>query len=216
MTPHEVALAAQKIETELLKQQCGIQDQIASAYGGINYIDMYQYPHATVSQIRIPDRVWWDLESRLSLIYLGQAHSSSETHKLVIQELEHAGPEAAKLRPLRLAAERSKDALYAGDLETLGRVMIENTEAQAALHPALIGPDHQRIIEIAREYQAVGWKVNGAGGAGGSVTVLSQADATSKRAMIREIEAANSNYKNIPIYLSRFGLRMWESAVAAE
>jgi D-glycero-alpha-D-manno-heptose-7-phosphate kinase len=216
LTPHEVALAAQKIETELLKQQCGIQDQIASAYGGINYIDMYQYPHATVSQIRIPDRVWWDLESRLSLIFLGHAHSSSETHTMVIRELEDAGPEAAKLRPLRLTAEKSKDALYAGDLEALGRAMIENTEAQAGLHPALIGPDHQRIIEIARRYQAPGWKVNGAGGAGGSVTVLSRADATSKRAMIREIEAANPRYKNIPIYLSRFGLRAWESAIQSQ
>jgi len=216
LTPHEVALAAQKIETELLKQQCGIQDQIASAYGGINYIDMYQYPHATVSQIRIPDRVWWDLESRLSLIYLGQAHSSSDTHQMVIRELEDAGPEAAKLRPLRLTAEKSKDALYAGDLEALGRTMIENTEAQAGLHPALIGPDHQLIIEIARRYKALGWKVNGAGGAGGSVTLLSRADATSKRAMIREIEAANPRYKNIPIYLSRFGLRAWESAIQSQ
>jgi D-glycero-alpha-D-manno-heptose-7-phosphate kinase len=216
LTPHEVALAAQKIEAELLKQQCGIQDQIASAYGGINYIDMYQYPHATVSQIRIPDRVWWDLESRLSLIYLGQAHSSSDTHQMVIRELEDAGPEAAKLRPLRLTAEKSKDALYAGDLEALGRTMIENTEAQAGLHPALIGPDHQLIIEIARRYKALGWKVNGAGGAGGSVTLLSRADATSKRAMIREIEAANPRYKNIPIYLSRFGLRAWESAIQSQ
>jgi D-glycero-alpha-D-manno-heptose-7-phosphate kinase len=40
MTAHEAALAAQRIETELLHQQCGIQDQICSAYGGINYIDI--------------------------------------------------------------------------------------------------------------------------------------------------------------------------------
>lgn len=33
MTPHEVALAAQKVETEMLHQQCGIQDQLCSAYG---------------------------------------------------------------------------------------------------------------------------------------------------------------------------------------
>ena len=40
MTAHEVALAAQRIETEILGQQCGIQDQLCSAYGGINYIEM--------------------------------------------------------------------------------------------------------------------------------------------------------------------------------
>ena len=40
MTPYEVALTAQKIETEMLGQQCGIQDQLCSAYGGINFINM--------------------------------------------------------------------------------------------------------------------------------------------------------------------------------
>jgi hypothetical protein len=44
LSPHEVALAAQRIETEILKQQCGIQDQLCSAYGGINYIEMFNYP----------------------------------------------------------------------------------------------------------------------------------------------------------------------------
>ncbi len=211
MTPHEVAMAAQKIETDLLHQQCGIQDQIASAYGGINYIEMYEYPHASVSQIRVPDAVWWELESRLALVFLGQAHSSSDTHKMVIRELEDAGPEAVKLRPLRLTAEKSKDALYAGDFEALGRAMVENTEAQANLHPALIGPDHQRIIDLAQAHGAAGWKVNGAGGAGGSVTVLCGSDRTAKRALLRDIQAANPRYQNIPIYLSRFGLRVWET-----
>ncbi len=64
MTPHEVALAAQRIETEMLHQQCGIQDQLCAAYGGINYIEMYQYPHASVS----PDR-----RAQLDLVGVGTA-----------------------------------------------------------------------------------------------------------------------------------------------
>jgi D-glycero-alpha-D-manno-heptose-7-phosphate kinase len=46
LTPHEVAAAAQRVETEMLRRQCGIQDQLASAYGGINYIEMFVYPRA--------------------------------------------------------------------------------------------------------------------------------------------------------------------------
>jgi D-glycero-alpha-D-manno-heptose-7-phosphate kinase len=214
MTAHEVAAAAQRIETELLKQQCGIQDQIASAYGGINYIEMHEYPHACVSAIRIPDSLWWELESRLSLIYLGQAHRSSEVHQMVIHELENAGPEADKLRPLRETPRKSRDAVYAGDFEALGRAMVENTEAQAALHPALVGRHHQRVIEIARSQGAVGWKANGAGGLGGSVTLLSGPDRVAKRAMIRDIEDADPSYRNIPVHLSRYGLRIWETPVA--
>jgi len=211
MAPHQVALAAHTIETELLKQQCGIQDQIASAYGGINYIEMFQYPHASVSQIRVPDSIWWELESRLALIFVGLAHNSSEVHQMVIREMECAGPEAAKLQPLRRTAEKSRDALYAGDFVALGQAMIENTEAQANLHPALVGPHHQRIIEIAARHGANGWKVNGAGGIGGSITILSGPDRTAKRTMLREIQAAAATYQSIPIHLSRFGLRLWET-----
>jgi D-glycero-alpha-D-manno-heptose-7-phosphate kinase len=211
MAPHEIAIAAQKIETELLKQQCGIQDQIASAFGGINYIEMHEYPNASVSPIRVPDAIWWELERRLSLVFVGETHSSSAMHQMVIRELEGAGPDCAKLAPLRLTAEKSKSALYRGDFDALGRAMIENNQAQANLSPALIGPSHQEIIGIARSSGAVGWKVNGAGGQGGSVTILSGPDRPAQRGMLREIEAANSRYKNIPLHLSRFGLRVWES-----
>jgi D-glycero-alpha-D-manno-heptose-7-phosphate kinase len=210
LTPHEVALAAQRIETEMLGQQCGIQDQLCSAYGGINYIEMFQYPYASVSQIQVPNALWWELERRLLLIYLGKSHHSSEVHEMVIQGLEDAGPECKQLTDLRVTAARSRDAIYAGDFAALGAAMIQNTEAQGRLHPALIGQDAARVIELAREHGALGWKVNGAGGDGGSVSLLCGESSQVKRTLVREIEQENDYYKNIPIYLSRFGLRVWK------
>jgi len=38
------------------------------------------------------------------------------------------------------------------------------------------------------------------------------ADSTQKRSLIEEIESANPLFQNIPLYLSRFGLRVWETA----
>ena len=210
LSPHEVAYAAQAIETELLQQQCGIQDQLCAAFGGINYIDMHAYPRATVSPIVIPNAVWWELERRLMLVYLGNTHNSSQVHEKVIRELEDAGPEVPALRELRATAPKARDALYAGDFDTLGRTMIENHEAQRRLNPALISRAADEIVAIAREHGAIGWKVNGAGGDGGSLTLLSGSLSTHKRAAIRAIEAANPHFRNIPLYLSRFGLRVWE------
>ncbi len=57
LTPHEVAYIAQSIEVDMLKRQCGIQDQLCAAYGGLNFIDMVQYPYATVSQLYVPNAV---------------------------------------------------------------------------------------------------------------------------------------------------------------
>ena len=195
---------------DMLKQQCGIQNPLCSTFGGINYIEMFEYPRACVSQVQVPNSIWWELERRLTLIYLGRPHSSSAVHERVIKSLKGAGPDCKQLNDLRATAEPSRDAVYAGDFAALGRAMIDNTDAQARLHPDLISREARRVIEIAREHDALGWKVNGAGGEGGSVTILAGPLSHAKRAMIREIEQENPLFKNIPIYLSRYGLRVWE------
>jgi D-glycero-alpha-D-manno-heptose-7-phosphate kinase len=210
MTPYEVANAAHKIETEILGQQCGIQDQLCSAYGGINYIEMFEYPHATVSPVQIPDSTWWELERRLALVYLGKSHRSSDVHEMVIRSLDRAGPDCRQLNDLRQTARRSRDALVANDFPALGAAMIENTEAQGRLHPDLISSEAASVIAIAKAHGALGWKVNGAGGSGGSVTILCEAPAQAKRLMLRTIEQENPHFRNIPITLSRYGLRVWK------
>jgi D-glycero-alpha-D-manno-heptose-7-phosphate kinase len=210
LSPHQVAYTAHSIEVDMLKRQSGIQDQLCSAYGGINFIEMFKYPFASVSPIHIPDPIWWELERRLALIYLGRSHDSSQMHVKVISELECAGPDCPQLNDLRTTAARSRDAVYAGDFAALGRAMTENTLAQARLHPALISQDAWRVIEMAQAHGALGWKVNGAGGEGGSITLLCSSLSHVKRAMIQAIEQSSPLFKNIPIRLSRYGLRVWD------
>ena len=211
LSPYEVAMAAHKVETDLLHRQCGIQDQIAAAFGGINFIAMDDYPKARVHRVALPEATERELEARLALIYVGLGHSSSHIHEMVIRELQDTGPSSFKLECLRGTAAKSRDALYASDFVALGQAMIENTEAQRNLYPGLVGSGHQQIIDIAREFGALGWKVNGAGGEGGSITLLSGPDRAVRRSMLRMIESANPNYRNIPIRLNPFGLYVWDS-----
>ena len=86
----------------------------------------------------------------------------------------------------------------------------DSTEGQANLHPDLVSADAHQLIEMARERGTLGWKVNGAGGEGGSITLLCGNSSSEKRSLITDIEEANPLFRNIPIYLSRFGLRIWE------
>jgi len=94
--------------------------------------------------------------------------------------------------------------------------MVANTDAQACLNPALVGAGASRVIAIAREHAALGWKVNGAGGDGGSVTLLSNAPASSRSEMMAAIQAASPAFRQIPIRLSRSGLRVWTTEPAAD
>lgn len=209
LTPLEVAYAAHRVETELLHQQSGIQDQLCAAYGGINYIEMFDYPYAAVSQIQVSNAIWWEFERRLCLIFLGKSHSSSAVHEMVIRGLEDAGPDNPKLEALRTTARQARDAVYSGNFAAMGRSMTTNTEAQRDLHSCLISPEADEIMRIANEYGALGCKVNGAGGDGGSITILSGQSMSGKRAMLRAIQETNPMFQHIPTYLSRYGLRVW-------
>jgi D-glycero-alpha-D-manno-heptose-7-phosphate kinase len=184
---HEIARQAHQVETVQLGRQSGIQDQLAAAYGGINYIEMVQYPHAHVSSIQPDDKLLWELERRLLVVYLGRPHDSSRVHEKVITHLEHAGPDEPRLTFLRRCAADARDALLAGDLDALGQAFIANTEGQRRLHPDLINPMAEQIIELARTHQAAGWKVNGAGGQGGSIALLLHGSAHNKGHLIQEI-----------------------------
>jgi D-glycero-alpha-D-manno-heptose-7-phosphate kinase len=146
----------------------------------------------------------------MSLIFLGQSHESSEVHKQVIVRLEGEGKHSPDIERLRQLAVAGKNALYEGNIDSYGKAMIENTDAQKSLHPELVGERAQKVIEIARRHGASGWKVNGAGGDGGSVTVLGPPNGTAHRMMLKEIDELGDGIQHIPTYFSRYGLRVWE------
>lgn len=86
--------------------------------------------------------------------------------------------------------------------------MIENTDAQSRLHPDLVSPPAQAAIEVAGANDALGWKVNGAGGEGGSITVLCGPDIRAKRELLGALRQADPLFQIIPIHISRYGLRV--------
>ena len=207
LTSYEIAFLAHAVETEKLHLQCGIQDQLSSAYGGISYIQMQEFPHASVSQILVPKPIWWELENRLALVYIGTPHSSSDIHKKVIAGLGDDAESDPRFERLRLLADEAKQSLYEGEFEQLGRIMDENTDVQRRLHKGLVCPRFEKAIEVAKHFGAAGCKVNGAGGDGGSLTILGDGDASRKRRMMEAI--ASEQLLPIPIYLSRYGVRVW-------
>ncbi|HSL21469.1 MAG TPA: hypothetical protein VK886_08035 [Vicinamibacterales bacterium] len=211
----EIAMKAHEVETRWLGRQSGVQDQLCSAFGGVNYIETPEYPRAVVAPIRLDERFRKELDRRIVVIYLGRAHNSSAVHEEVIRRLERIGPDCPELEALRAAAERARDAALAGDVQGLGRAMQDNINAQAALHPGLVHPDAWRVAGIAAAHGAAGWKVNGAGGDGGSMTLLCGARPSERRAMIRAIGQENPSFTPIPHVFSRAGLRVWPGDVPA-
>jgi D-glycero-alpha-D-manno-heptose-7-phosphate kinase len=220
-SPAQVAQYAHQVETVDLALQSGVQDQVAAAFGGANFVTISPYPCFDVRPLDIKPRTWADLCRRVLTVYLGERHDSSAVHTSVIERLTGPGngPGPASLRapggpgtasngdgagdrladdaaantdrlmaPLRAAADQAASALTTGDLDAYGNAMIANTEAQAALHPDLVSTLARQVIDVAGRHGALGWKVNGAGGYGGTVTVLGPDDPEQMRHALASVE----------------------------
>jgi D-glycero-alpha-D-manno-heptose-7-phosphate kinase len=156
----ELAARAHRVETERLGMQSGVQDQVAAVEGGASLLEI-DYPDVRRTALPAPS-------ADLLTVFLG-THRSSSVHEAVLADLR---TDASALDVLRACARDAADALLAGDDRAYGAALVANTEAQRALHPALVSDRAQAVIEAARAAGALGWKVNGAGGEGGSVTIV--------------------------------------------
>jgi len=205
LTPHEVAVLAHRLETEELGIQSGVQDQVASAMGGIGFHCIDPYPSVSSSPVRLPENISLELESRLLLVYTGESHLSGDVHKSVIADYE-AGVQRTvdAIQTLRETPLWAKSALMRGDFVELAEIMNINNSAQKRLHPRITTESIEKLEEVARDAGAMGFKVNGAGG-GGSVTLLCASD------NVRQVEAAvkRAGFQILPCHLDYRGLRTW-------
>ncbi len=80
--------------------------------------------------------------------------------------------------------------------------MVENTECQRDLYGGLVSAGADAVSAVARKYGASGWKVNGAGGAGGSLTILASRDDGLKRKMLQAIATLGKGIRPLPASLS--------------
>jgi len=207
-SPAKLSHAAHALETVELQQQCGIQDQIAAAYGGCVQIEMDCYPTALVTPIVLDDATSAALNEQLLLYYIGTPHMSTHIHQQVIDRFGSIPDTQRLLEPLRQAARAGADALRRGDLSGYGAALQANTTAQRALHPALVCPHAEELIAIALAHGALGCKVNGAGGDGGSIAILTSPDVHARHACMSAIAAALPQTLHIPIRLAAQGIEI--------
>lgn len=172
----DLARRAHAVETGRAGREAGVQDHWAAALGHTQHLVVDTYPSVRARRLALADHVAGELAERLVTVVFGP-HDSSAVHGEVVHALlscdgaAHDRVRQATRRLAALAAEAA-GALERGDVDAWAAVLTRSTGVQAELHPGLVGPAHQAAIEVAAALGAAGWKVNGAGGSGGSLTVV--------------------------------------------
>lgn len=161
-TREELAQAACEIEIRRLGRPIGVQDQYASAYGGVRFMT-FGPDGVTVEPAGIDRAGARRLEERLMLFFTGVTRRSGSVLAEQEARIEDRRP---VLRAMAAQARDGRDALVAGRLDDLGGLMHAGWELKRRLASRVTNPDIDDLYATARRAGAVGGKIAGAGGGG--------------------------------------------------
>jgi D-glycero-alpha-D-manno-heptose-7-phosphate kinase len=174
LLPSQIAANAQRLETEFMGLECGVQDQLSAAFGGINFIEV-NYPNARVTPVPVSDATLCDLETRMIVVYTGKSHFSSETHKKVIENFESGDPGVlAAFEGLDTTAEMGTEALMRGNIPLYAEALDRNWEYQKGLDPSITTAVVDDLQQKAEKLGCIGFKLNGAGAGGTAVMICAR------------------------------------------
>ncbi|MEA3378876.1 MAG: SIS domain-containing protein [Nanoarchaeota archaeon] len=161
----EVAKLAYQIERKDMGIKGGYQDQWASAYGGINFLE-FTSERVKVQPLNV--NAFDKFEDNLLLVYFGErACSGDAIHSDQIKNVE-INP--LKIRNLliekRFNVENLKSALVNGDFDEAGRMMHKDFMLKRKLSSKISTNAIDDIYKKALSNGAIGGRILGAGGGG--------------------------------------------------
>jgi D-glycero-alpha-D-manno-heptose-7-phosphate kinase len=166
MTTEQVAELACELEISRLSMPIGKQDQYASAFGGLNSI-VFEPGVVRVQPLGLSDETLRNLNRRLLLFATGRQHNSTEILRGQRADTGRKKPVVEQaLHQIKAIASDVQQALLAGELDDVGRLLDQGWQQKKQLSTAISSSAIDRWYALAREQGALGGKIVGAGGGG--------------------------------------------------
>lgn len=203
---YEIAETAYHLEREILKVKGGRQDQYASVFGNINFIEFNGNDFVRVNPLRLPADNLLELEKHLVLVRLpGDRNESGDViHDQVERMKTKQSSTLEALHHTKEIAHLMKRALLRGDFEEFGNLLDDSWREKKRFSSLVSNPLIDRLYQAAKQEGALGGKITGAGG-GGHMLFYCQPNREHRVAGMLEAEGARS----IDLHFDTDGLQVW-------
>jgi D-glycero-alpha-D-manno-heptose-7-phosphate kinase len=152
------------VEQKVLRENVGVQDQIESAFGGLNRIDIRQDGSFEVAPVVVPGNRLAELQQHLLLIYTGLSRTASE---IAAEQVSTMHQKETELKAMRSMVDQGQSILVGkGSLLEFGRLLHEGWELKRTLSSKIAPAVINEVYDLARNAGATGGKLLGAGGGG--------------------------------------------------
>jgi D-glycero-alpha-D-manno-heptose-7-phosphate kinase len=152
------------VEQQVLCENVGVQDQIQSAFGGLNRIDIHADGSFEVSPLAVRADRLAGLQKHMLLLYTGLSRTASE---IAAEQVSTMGAKTAELKAMRAMVDEGEKILVGnGELRDFGRLLDESWKLKRTLSSKIAPAFVNEIYETARRAGAEGGKLLGAGGGG--------------------------------------------------
>ena len=163
---YALAQLAYTIEREQVGIKGGRQDQYASVFGGLNFIE-FRKTIAVVHPIRLWPEILNELQYSLVFAYIGGQRFSGDLIERQIENLRinDAGTLQA-LKEQALIAYEMKDALLTRQIDKFGQLLHDAWSIKKRVSTGITNDRINNIYDTVVEAGAIGGKISGAGGGG--------------------------------------------------
>jgi D-glycero-alpha-D-manno-heptose-7-phosphate kinase len=193
---HALALKAIDLERGWMKEAVGSQDQIATAYGGLNLIEFRPGGDFNVTRLELSPEQESAFVGRLLLVHIGSNRIAADIARNVIDNM---AARRRSLQRMHAMVGEGVTALKRNDLGAIGELLHEGWSLKRSLSDLISNSAVDEVYEIARKNGATGGKLLGAGGTGFMLLFVDP----EKRA--RVLEALPARCQPVPFKLDKSG-----------
>jgi len=201
---HEIAEIAYKIERNDCKINGGKQDQYASAFGGINYIEFKKNQDVCLEPLSLGNSMKNELESGLLIYFSGVSRDSSEIIADQVNSISDTSLDA--LHELKNLTVLMRNALLNGDLDNFCNCLNLGWKTKKLTSKKITNSNIDSIISHGIKWGSKACKVSGAGGGG---FIIFYVPVEKRISFIKEMKHFGGEF--LTILFSDSGVVSWES-----
>ncbi|AZL15675.1 GHMP family kinase ATP-binding protein [Rickettsiales endosymbiont of Stachyamoeba lipophora] len=160
----ELAQEAIYVEQNILQEKVGIQDQIATALGGFNKININRQGEFLVEPVILPLYKLEELKSHLMLFYTGITRTASN---IAEDKMQRLCSKEQEIKTMMGMVDESLSILHGNsDINEFGKLLHESWQLKRSLSDKITNDTIDQIYQTALQNGATGGKLLGAGGGG--------------------------------------------------